>query len=91
VIKNAVSRISGLGLDTTRTEDEELGAAGSTASEMWVLLVLRMITRVTDSSPDEKNKEEEDVDKEGEANFYERQDGMRARVLEYVMADFTER
>jgi symplekin len=64
--------------------------------EMWMLLIVRMITRVTEP-PEEKETDIENVEegKEGEeggeVDFYARQDRLRQVLCDYIMADFPSR
>jgi symplekin len=89
----------------TRTWDEaeELRAGGylpadsqgrKTSAEMWMLLIVRMVTRVAEptrgTSEDEESKKDE---KEGSSDldFYMRQDQLRQTVCNYIMSDFPSR
>lgn len=79
-------RVSGSGV---LPESEQAG--GNSASEVWMLLLVRMITRVAEPP---WNDESMDDSKEGqvvEQDFFSRQDQLRQTLCDYVMADFPSR
>jgi symplekin len=72
--------------------------------DMWMLLLVRMITRVVDPEEDGKGKAKADdavnritgLDAEAEMDeemvqLYERQDRLRRVLCDYIMADFSGR
>ncbi|KAG5647460.1 hypothetical protein DXG03_009391 [Asterophora parasitica] len=62
-------------------------AGGHSATEVWMLLLVRMITRVA-----EPPKEEDAIDGEGpQHDFYVRQAELRRTLCDYIMADFPSR
>lgn len=72
---------------------DSIQAGGNSASEMWMLLLVRMITRVADPPPDLDGE-----DSVGETNsevvvhnFYLRQDQLRQTLCKYIMDDFPSR
>ncbi|EAU90241.2 cleavage/polyadenylation specificity factor [Coprinopsis cinerea okayama7 len=75
-------------------------AGGHSATELWMLLIVRMITRVAkppqdllgggDQDQDEKMKEGNEVSTPVE-DFYARQDQLRQTICEYIMTDFPSR
>ncbi|THH18059.1 hypothetical protein EW146_g2859 [Bondarzewia mesenterica] len=96
LVKGSVSRIWNGG--------NELAVVGSSAGgggqDIWMLLVVRMITRVVDPDADggqvkgELGKGDDDDDKVREdemLSLYERQDRLRRTLCNYVMADFSGR
>jgi len=68
----------------------------ASTTEMWMLLIVRMVTRVATPPPGERNVGE-DVTKdeiEGDAlesNFYLRQDRLRQTLCDYIIFDFPAR
>ncbi|KAF8909398.1 Symplekin tight junction protein C terminal-domain-containing protein [Gymnopilus junonius] len=67
-------------------------AGGHSASEMWMLLLVRMITRVAEPPPEMEADETSDANKAlVQQNYYLRQDKLRHTLCEYVMADFPSR
>ncbi|KZP11483.1 hypothetical protein FIBSPDRAFT_800184 [Athelia psychrophila] len=90
LMRNSVSRIS--------TEGQELDVApsGTSTAELWMLLIVRMITRVT--SPPSEEDDSDDGSKEDpmeedalESSVYARQDQLRRTLCDYIMADFPAR
>lgn len=69
-------------------------AGGNSASEMWMLLLIRMITRVAkpphdqDANGDEATSNGDEV---VENDYYTRQDQLRQTLCNYIMADFPSR
>ena len=67
----------------------------TTPADMWMLLLVRMVTRVSDpwegntSRPDDVKAEENGLAERSE--IYERQDRLRHALCEYIMADFSGR
>lgn len=69
-------------------------AGGNSASEMWMLLLVRMITRVADPPPDLDGDASMEGETSGEVavhDFYVRQDQLRQTLCDYIMADFPAR
>lgn len=62
-------------------------AGGSSAVELWMLLLVRLITRV--AKPPIELEETED-DKQV-ADYYSRQDQLRQTLCNYIMSDFPSR
>ncbi|KAF9054369.1 Symplekin tight junction protein C terminal-domain-containing protein [Panaeolus papilionaceus] len=67
---------------------DSLQAGGNSAAEIWMLLLVRMITRVAEPPTDAK--EEDSMALVG-SNFYSRQDHLRQVLCDYIMQDFTSR
>lgn len=73
---------------------DSIQAGGNSASEMWMLLLIRMITRVAkpltdmDTNPDEATSNGDEV---VENDYYTRQDSLRQTLCNYIMADFPSR
>jgi symplekin len=64
--------------------------------DMWMLLLVRMITRVVDpdtgKGKEVNNSADPDVEMdEGMVELYERQDRLRRVLCDYIMADFSGR
>ncbi|KAH9945718.1 Symplekin tight junction protein C terminal-domain-containing protein [Amylocystis lapponica] len=67
---------------------------GSSAADMWMLLLVRLVTRVTDPVPrttDEEGVEKEDVNMDAVSEIQARQDRLRQMLCDYIMADFSGR
>jgi symplekin len=81
LMKNTASRI------WNEAEDEEAAVDVTTeASDMWMLVLVRMITRVAE--PPSMLEEETE---ENKVNRYEKQDRLRQTMCDYIMADFPRR
>jgi symplekin len=65
---------------------DSLQAGGTSPNEVWMLLVVRMITRVAQPPVDEEDNREQVVH-----DFYLRQDQLRQKLCDYIMADFPSR
>ena len=70
---------------------ESTQAGGHSASEMWMLLLVRMITRVAEPPETDENETGEQSKELVQQNYYVRQDRLRHTLCEYVMADFPSR
>ncbi|PPQ75883.1 hypothetical protein CVT24_000738 [Panaeolus cyanescens] len=66
---------------------DSLQAGGNSAAEMWMLLLVRMITRVSEPPTETKEESMAIVN----SNFYSRQDHLRQVLSDYIMQDFTSR
>lgn len=67
---------------------DSLQAGGTSPNEVWMLLLIRMITRVV--QPPKEEDAEEDM-KENIHDFYARQDQLRQMLCDYIMANFPSR
>jgi symplekin len=69
---------------------DPLQSTGISASELWMLLVVRMITRVAEPPPDFDG---DGVDSKEflQLDLYSRQDRLRQTLCHYIMADFPSR
>ena len=71
--------------------------AGGGGQELWMLLIIRMVTRVVDPDPDiqmQNDTAEEDSEEVKDAKMvtlYERQDKLRRTLCDYIMTDFSGR
>ncbi|KAL1941146.1 hypothetical protein VTO73DRAFT_7358 [Trametes versicolor] len=68
----------------------------SSPGEMWMLLLVRMVTRVSDPNVDTAEEEEQDNKDEAGAvvrrsEIYDRQNRLRHALCDYIMADFSGR
>lgn len=79
-------RVSGSGI---LPESEQAG--GNSASEMWMLLLVRMITRVAEPPWNDESVDDLNKDQVLEQDFFSRQDQLRQMLCDYVMADFPSR
>ena len=97
LMKNSVSRIWTEGQDSGGdASPEPVTSSGVSAKEMWMLLIVRMVTRVAVPPPDEKGGTERvDEDETGddvlESDFYIHQDKLRQTLCDYIMLDFPAR
>ena len=79
-------RVSGSGV---LPESEQAG--GNSASEVWMLLLVRMITRVAEPSWNDEPMDDSNEGQVVEQDFFSRQDQLRQTLCDYVMADFPSR
>ncbi|KAF8817559.1 hypothetical protein BYT27DRAFT_6817554 [Phlegmacium glaucopus] len=70
-------------------ESEQAG--GNSASEMWMLLLVRMITRVAEPPWNDESMDDSSNGQVLEQDFFSRQDQLRQTLCDYVMADFPSR
>lgn len=95
LIRNAIVRIREGAEELTsgaETSLEHANRHGST--ELWMLLLVRMVTRVAHPPPDITMGEPDDAPDLGpvsELDFYARQDQQRQTLCDYIMADFPAR
>jgi symplekin len=94
LMKNSVFRIWEEAQDTTFVE--QVASGGASATEMWMLLIVRMVTRVATPPVDEEDTdkdamEEHTGDDALELDFYARQDKLRQTLCDYIMSDFPTR
>ncbi|KAF9482650.1 hypothetical protein BDN70DRAFT_874838 [Pholiota conissans] len=98
VIASSISRIWD-GAEDLRALGEGIApesvlAGGNSAAEMWMLLLVRMITRVAEPPEDLGNgaeATEESKDENADLDYYFRQDQLRQKLCDYIMADFPAR
>ena len=79
-------RVSGSGV---LPESEQAG--GNSASEMWMLLLVRMITRVAEPPWNDEFMDDSNQSQVVEQDFFSRQDQLRQTLCDYIMADFPSR
>lgn len=95
LIRGALVRVwdGAKGLETHEYSLETLDVPGMTPADMWMLLLVRLITRVVDPAPIP-------VPPEGEikedtavvvSEIYSHQDRLRQTLCDYIMADFPSR
>ncbi|KAG6821193.1 hypothetical protein H0H93_004013 [Arthromyces matolae] len=88
IVQRIWNNTSGLNVGGEALPVESTEAGGHSPAEIWMLLIVRMITRVTepprldDDSMDEKAPIHD---------FYLRQDQLRQTLCDYVMSDFPSR
>ncbi|KAJ6493673.1 Symplekin tight junction protein C terminal-domain-containing protein [Mycena vitilis] len=91
LVRNSVARIWD-GSEDLRSTGEALPsdstqAGGHSAAEMWMLLLVRMVTRVVE--PPATAPDESDIVVVND--FYDRQDRLRQTLCDYIMSDFPAR
>ena len=79
-------RVSGSGV---LPESEQ--AEGNSALEMWMLLLVRMITRVAEPPWNDESMDDSNQGQVVEQDFFSRQDQLRQTLCGYIMADFPSR
>jgi symplekin len=90
LIRESVGRIWN-GADELKFTDQSSAGSGA---DMWMLLVVRLVTRVAEPPPSEEEQAELQKEEEGgivDANFYSHQDRMRQTLCDYVVQDFQSR
>ena len=80
-------------LETHDLSLELADVPGMTPADMWMLLLVRLITRVVDPAPaslptDTESKEETVI---AVSEIYSHQDRLRQTLCDYIMADFPSR
>jgi symplekin len=68
---------------------DSLQAGGTSPNEVWMLLLVRMITRVAQPPVDQDTGE--DTKDKIVHDFYMRQDQLRQKLCDYIMSDFPSR
>jgi symplekin len=87
LVRSSVARIWD-GSEDLRSSGEALPpdstqAGGHSPAEMWMLLLVRMVTRVVDPPPTTP----EESDSLIVNDFYDRQDRLRQTLCDYIMSD----
>ncbi|OSD03106.1 hypothetical protein PYCCODRAFT_296574 [Trametes coccinea BRFM310] len=101
LVRKAITRIRESGKELVAhepgTHDPSDPANRTAAADMWMLLLVRMVTRVSDPAADAglEDASEEGKDEDGavvrKSEIYERQDRLRHALCDYIMADFSGR
>ena len=97
IVQKAVTRIHEGAKDLVAYDTFDASdtlTAGIAPRELWMLVLIRMATRVSDPADgvDEENEDmRDDSAISDRSEIYERQDRMRHALVEYVMADFAGR
>jgi symplekin len=97
LLRNSVSRIWDAAKelsdgDMPIADSSQTGTIAPT--EMWMLLLVRMVTRVTNPPADwmeDSDLDENNHSDNGELDFYDRQDRLRRMLCEYILIDFSPR
>ncbi|KAK7030720.1 mitogen-activated protein kinase [Favolaschia claudopus] len=92
LVRNSVARIWN-GSEDLKSSGEALPpdstqAGGHSPGEMWMLLIVRMVTRVVYPPP---SSPEEGDDSALVNDFYDKRDRLRHTLCEYIMSDFPAR
>ncbi|KAJ7623311.1 Symplekin tight junction protein C terminal-domain-containing protein [Roridomyces roridus] len=92
LVRGSISRIWDSSEDLKSTGEalppDSTWAGGNSPAEMWMLLIVRMVTRVVDAPPDLNADGGDDVVTN---DFYDRQDRLRQTLCDYIMSDFPAR
>jgi len=97
LVRTSITRIWDGAGDLAPGASAPVGGPGSGPQEMWMLLIMRMITRVMDTDHNMEGQEGEDGRTESQDSdenalaLYERQDRLRQVLCDYIMTDFSER
>lgn len=93
LVRASLTRIcDGAGdLQTQNLDPSE--AQGLSPSDMWMLLLVRLVTRVADpsTSSDEDTGENKEANGLSVSELYDRQDRLRQTLCDYIMTDFSGR
>ncbi|KAH9924792.1 Symplekin tight junction protein C terminal-domain-containing protein [Fomitopsis serialis] len=87
LVKGALARISE-GAKDLAPMDVDSAAEGV---DMWMLLIVRLVTRVTDPAPGVGTPDKAEDGMDVVSEFYAHQDRLRQTLCEYIMADFPRR
>ncbi|KIL69469.1 hypothetical protein M378DRAFT_99051 [Amanita muscaria Koide BX008] len=90
LIRTSITRISEGAFDLGTGEllpTDSIQTIGSSSVELWMLLIVRLVTRVTSPPPDPGEEEES----KEIVNYHSRQDKLRQTLCDYIMADFPSR
>ncbi|KAH7914854.1 Symplekin tight junction protein C terminal-domain-containing protein [Hygrophoropsis aurantiaca] len=93
LLRGSVTRIWD-GAEELRTGAEDSSSSSASPTDMWMLLIVRMITRVTDPKAGEMDHDEtakSPTEDETALDFYSRQDKLRQTLCDYIMGDFPAR
>ncbi|OCH93643.1 hypothetical protein OBBRIDRAFT_885314 [Obba rivulosa] len=94
IVRGSLSRIWDGAKDLAPSEPagELSEAPGSSASDMWMLLIVRLITRVTDPAPPTGEEgtpaQKEELGSDAVSELYAHQDRLRQTLCDYIIADF---
>ena len=98
LMRSSVSRICTGAKELSSTDVggvDSLSSSSLAPTEMWMLLLIRMVTRVANPAQDDDMDDDElsggGDGENGELYFYDRQDKLRHTLLNYVMTDFSSR
>lgn len=93
LIRSSLTRIWDGAKDLTTQEIDLSESQGFSATDMWMLLLVRLITRVADPPPvvEEESAEDKEANELAVSDLYDRQDKLRQTLCDYIMADFTGR
>jgi symplekin len=61
------------------------------STELWMLLIVRMVTRVVEPLEEVTGTKTSEESMDVEPNFYARQDALRQTLCDYIMSDFPNR
>ena len=75
------------------TDDVGSATEASLAPDLWMLLLIRLVTRVTLGADEEEAEDakDENAEVDEELELYTRQDRQRQIICDYIMADFPNR
>ncbi|KIJ65684.1 hypothetical protein HYDPIDRAFT_131045 [Hydnomerulius pinastri MD-312] len=92
LMRGAVTRIRD-GTEELQAESDMMSmSSGGSPNELWMVLIVRMITRVAEPAADaSKNGEDSKQEDDKIVDFYSRQDKLRQTLCDHIMADFPAR
>ncbi|KZT10059.1 uncharacterized protein LAESUDRAFT_673791 [Laetiporus sulphureus 93-53] len=94
IVRGSLGRIWDGAKDLAPSElAAEAEAVGSSTADTWMLLIVRLVTRVTDPAGKEdgtEKKPEENIN-DAVSEIYAHQDRLRQTLCNYIMADFSSR
>lgn len=90
LVRSSLTRIWDGAKDLTTQEIDLSETQGFSPTDMWMLLLVRLVTRTADppTPPDESDANEESSNGAVVSDLYDRQDRLRQTLCDYVMADF---
>ena len=93
LIRSSLVRIWDGADDLTTQEVDFSESHGVMASDMWMLLLVRLVTRVAIPDPpaDPESEENQEATALAVSDLYDRQDRLRQTLCDYIMADFAGR
>ena len=89
LIKTSLARVWTEAQDSN--DGASIPASSGSSAEMWMLLIVRMITRVAPLPEASEESSRKDEGEDAEPDLFARQDGLRQTLCDYIMSDFPSR